>query len=92
MNSTFGLGGLFGSIAGFGLLATAHAIWQYLGGTLLIGTAFTHMNIGMQVVIEDYIHVPATKIALLILSLFVCWSGAALGIFSILKVAFGGAH
>ncbi len=66
--------------------------WNAVPAILLIGTAFTHMNIGMQVIIEDYIHVPATKIALLILSLFVCWSGAALGIFSILKVAFGGAH
>jgi len=40
--------------------------------------------------IEDYIHTPATKTALLILSLFVCWGGAAIGVFSILKVAFGG--
>jgi succinate dehydrogenase / fumarate reductase membrane anchor subunit len=66
--------------------------WNAVPAILLIGVAFTHMNVGMQVIIEDYIHVPATKVALLILSLFVCWSGAALGIFSILKVAFGGAH
>lgn len=66
--------------------------WNAVPAILLIGVAFTHMNIGMRVIIEDYIHVPATKIGLLILSLFVCWAGAAVGIFSILKVAFGGAH
>jgi succinate dehydrogenase / fumarate reductase membrane anchor subunit len=44
----------------------------------------------MRVVIEDYIHKPATKTLLLMLNLFVCWLGAAIGIFSILKVAFGG--
>jgi cyanate permease len=27
-------------VGGFGLLATAQEIWQYLGGTLMIGTAF----------------------------------------------------
>lgn len=39
VSGTMGVGTLM-LVAGFGLLATAHAIWQYLGGTLLIGTAF----------------------------------------------------
>jgi succinate dehydrogenase / fumarate reductase membrane anchor subunit len=57
--------------------------------TLAIG--FWHMHAGMRVVVEDYIHVTLNKSALLILNLFVCGLAAALAIFSILKVALGGA-
>lgn len=64
--------------------------WNAVPAALLIGTAFLHMSIGMQVIIEDYIHRPMTKIALLALNAFVCWAGAAVGVFSILKVALGG--
>jgi succinate dehydrogenase / fumarate reductase, membrane anchor subunit len=64
--------------------------WNAVPAALLIGVAFTHMSIGMRVIIEDYVAVPANKIALLVLNVFVCWAGAAVGIFSILKVAFGG--
>jgi succinate dehydrogenase / fumarate reductase membrane anchor subunit len=64
--------------------------WNAVPAVLLIGVAFTHMSIGMRVIIEDYIQKPATKVALLVLNVFVCWAGAAVGVFSILKVAFGG--
>jgi succinate dehydrogenase / fumarate reductase membrane anchor subunit len=67
-----------------------HSPWNAVPAVLLIGVAFTHMSIGMRVIIEDYIEVPASKVALLVLNAFVCWAGAAVGIFSILKVAFGG--
>jgi len=63
--------------------------WHAVPAALLIGVACLHMNIGMQVIIEDYIEKPITKISLLVLSLFVCWLTAAVGVFSILKVAFG---
>jgi succinate dehydrogenase / fumarate reductase, membrane anchor subunit len=66
------------------------APWNAAPAVLLIGVAFLHMNIGMRVIIEDYIEAPLTKATLLILSLFVCWIGAVVGILSILKVAFGG--
>ena len=57
---------------------------------LLIGFSCVHMMMGLQVVIEDYIHKPATKIVLLLLNAGVCWLTGALGVFSILKVAFMG--
>jgi succinate dehydrogenase / fumarate reductase membrane anchor subunit len=57
---------------------------------LLIGIGFWHMQGGLKVVIEDYIHVTLTKTALLLLNLFVCGLAGALAIFSVLKVAFGG--
>ncbi|MDB5417449.1 MAG: succinate dehydrogenase,hydrophobic rane anchor protein [Phenylobacterium sp.] len=58
---------------------------------LLIAISFWHMHSGMRVVIEDYIHVTLSKSALLILNLFVCGLAGALAVFSILKVALGGA-
>ena len=57
---------------------------------LTAAAAFFHMQLGMRVVIEDYIHKPASKTALLILNVFAAWGGAALTIISLLKVAFGG--
>jgi succinate dehydrogenase / fumarate reductase, membrane anchor subunit len=57
---------------------------------LATAAAFYHMQLGMRVIIEDYIHRPTTKVALLIANLFVCYGGAALTIVCLLKVAFGG--
>jgi succinate dehydrogenase / fumarate reductase membrane anchor subunit len=58
---------------------------------LLIAISFWHMHAGLRVVVEDYIEVALTKSALLILNLFVCGLAGALAVFSILKVALGGA-
>jgi succinate dehydrogenase / fumarate reductase membrane anchor subunit len=59
--------------------------------TLLMVVSFLHMHSGMRVVIEDYIEKALSKSALLLLNLFVCGLIGALGVFSILKVALGGA-
>ena len=60
---------------------------------LLLAVGFWHMQAGLRVVIEDYIHRAFTKNALLILNLFVCALYGALAIFCVLKVAFtGGAY
>lgn len=55
--------------------------------SLLIFVSCVHMEAGMRVIIEDYIHKPTSKIGLLLLNAGVCWLGGALGVFSILKVA-----
>jgi succinate dehydrogenase / fumarate reductase, membrane anchor subunit len=58
---------------------------------LLIASTFWHFRLGLQVFIEDYLHGPAGKLcALLALNLYTI-GGAALAIFSILKIAFAGA-
>ncbi|MES2722465.1 MAG: succinate dehydrogenase, hydrophobic membrane anchor protein [Pseudomonadota bacterium] len=58
---------------------------------LLTAISFLHMHSGMRVIVEDYIHKTLTKSALLLLNLFVCGLAGALAVFSILKVALGGA-
>lgn len=58
---------------------------------LLLAVSFHHMHAGLRVFIEDYLEKPVTKAAALLLNLFVCALGGALAVFSILKVALGGA-
>ena len=58
---------------------------------LTLGVSFFHMHSGLRVVIEDYIEVTLNRSVLLILNLFVCGLAGALAVFSILKVALGGA-
>ena len=56
---------------------------------LLVINVFWHLRLGLQVVLEDYEH-GATKIAGIILLNFYAIGGAALAIFSVLKILFGG--
>ncbi len=55
---------------------------------LLIGTAFHHAQLGLQVVIEDYVHSEGCKLAGIILIKFLAVALAAAGIFSVLRIAF----
>ena len=69
-------------------------IGQPVNATLVILTIFlstTHMVSGVRVIIEDYVYSHLNKAACLLLNLFIGWLAGALAIFSILKVALGGA-
>jgi succinate dehydrogenase / fumarate reductase membrane anchor subunit len=56
---------------------------------LFVGTAVHHSHLGVQVVVEDYVVNHATKIVVMILLNFLHVALAALGIFAILRIAFG---
>ncbi|NJC40655.1 succinate dehydrogenase / fumarate reductase membrane anchor subunit [Brevundimonas alba] len=60
-----------------------------LAATLLI--SLWHMNMGLKVIVDDYIHRPASRGALLGLIGLVCVVSAAAGVFFIVRLALGSA-
>jgi succinate dehydrogenase / fumarate reductase, membrane anchor subunit len=59
-------------------------------GILLALLSITwHMRLGLQVVIEDYVHSEGRKLAALTLNTFFVFALTALGAYSILKMGFG---
>ena len=56
---------------------------------LFVISVCTHMRIGMQVVIEDYVHEDKSKFALVMLNTFYCVAVGLAAAFAILKLSFG---
>lgn len=72
------------------------AVAQILGSStvaiimlLFIASLMTHMRIGMQVVIEDYVHDEIAKLALLIANNFFVAIVGLTAVYGILKLSFG---
>lgn len=59
--------------------------------SLLIGTAAYHSQLGVQVVVEDYVSNKGWKIVTMLFVNFLHVALAALGVFSVLRIAFGAA-
>jgi len=57
---------------------------------LLFVAGFYHLALGLQVVIEDYVHTEPARLVSLIVVRFGCWALAVAAIFSVLKIAFRG--
>lgn len=78
-----------------GVSHAAFKVWLATGANfllmaLLVTTMFYHLQLGLQVVIEDYIHAERAKTALLVLNIFTCIFLAAFSLVALVKVAFGG--
>jgi succinate dehydrogenase / fumarate reductase membrane anchor subunit len=56
---------------------------------LMVATLCYHSHLGVQVVIEDYVHARVAKTLLLVLVTFAHFALAAAGLFALVKVALG---
>ena len=57
---------------------------------LLIVATFHHMQLGLQVVIEDYVHHHGARLVLMLGQKLLSFALAVVAIFAVLKIAFGG--
>ena len=83
---------LIASIAGTNLANVKATLSHPLVATALIVLVLSvavHMRIGMQVVIEDYVHSDGVKMLLLLANTLFAFGVAATAIFAVLKLSFG---
>lgn len=66
-----------------------HAPWNAILLVLLVLTVYWHAYLGLQVVVEDYVHDEWMKLGTLLLLRFIAVILAAIGMFVVLRIAFG---
>jgi succinate dehydrogenase / fumarate reductase membrane anchor subunit len=72
------------------VLAWLHAPVQAILAILLLIAVFYHAALGLQVVVEDYVHAEWLKLSSLVAMRLVSFGLAVAGIFAVLRIAFGG--
>jgi succinate dehydrogenase / fumarate reductase membrane anchor subunit len=63
--------------------------WNALVMVLFIAVTFRHLQQGLQVVIEDYVHARPWRTGLLLGNTAFCWVVGLTGVFGVAKLAFG---
>ena len=56
---------------------------------LLIVAVFWHARLGLQVLVEDYVHTPGTRFATLLVINLAAFAGAAFGLLCLIRIALG---
>jgi succinate dehydrogenase / fumarate reductase membrane anchor subunit len=69
--------------------ATVAKPWNALLLILFVVTAFWHAVLGLQVVIEDYVHTRWKEVVLLVAIKFLAVLGALAGVLAVLRIALG---
>ena len=81
----------FASALGEGYLAVVAVYSNWFNAVvavLFLAVAFHHLMLGLQVVIEDYVHDKAWRAGLLVANQMFCAFFGLAGIFAVLKIAF----
>jgi succinate dehydrogenase / fumarate reductase, membrane anchor subunit len=63
--------------------------WNAILLSAFVVALFWHAKLGIQVVIEDYVHARATEIALHLANTFLCALGAVASLYAIVRIALG---
>ncbi len=71
-----------------GVLALYARPFHAIVAVLFIAVAFRHLALGLQVVIEDYVHAKAWRTGLLVGNTMFCFAFGLVGVFAVLKIAF----
>jgi succinate dehydrogenase / fumarate reductase membrane anchor subunit len=82
--------GLLVSLVGADLMqarATLARPWNAIMLALLVIAMFWHAKLGIQVVIEDYVHERLAEVLLQLLVTFACAAGAFAGLYAIARIA-----
>ena len=81
------------SLAGSDYLTAADAVSRPWNAVLLVGflvATFWHAQLGMQVVLEDYVHNSLLALALQVSVKFIAVLGAVVSIFAVARIALAG--
>jgi succinate dehydrogenase / fumarate reductase membrane anchor subunit len=63
--------------------------WVTVALTLLIIVTFYHAQLGLQVIIEDYVSSHSRRTVILLLANLACLLLGTIGVISVLKISFG---